>query len=48
MCGPKFCSMRISHEVREQAEAKEQGMREMADRFRAAGGEIYVPQPDKV
>jgi phosphomethylpyrimidine synthase len=47
MCGPKFCSMRISHEVREQAQAKEAGMREMAGKFRAAGGEIYVPQPDK-
>ena len=28
MCGPKFCSMRISHEVR--AEARSQGMAEMA------------------
>src|ERR1700742_4412211 len=40
MCGPKFCSMRISHEVR--AEAKQQGMREMSEKFRAVGGEIYV------
>ena len=40
MCGPKFCSMRISHEVR--AEAREQGMREMAEKFRTAG-ELYVP-----
>ena len=42
MCGPKFCSMRISHEVR--AEAREQGMREMSEKFRE-GGEIYVPAP---
>ena len=41
MCGPKFCSMRISHEVR--AEAREQGLREMAEKFRAAGGNLYVP-----
>jgi phosphomethylpyrimidine synthase len=41
MCGPKFCSMRISHEVR--AEARTQGMAEMAARFRASGGELYVP-----
>jgi phosphomethylpyrimidine synthase len=41
MCGPKFCSMRISHEVR--AEAKAQGMKEMSEKFRAVGGEIYVP-----
>jgi phosphomethylpyrimidine synthase len=41
MCGPKFCSMRISHEVR--AEAREQGMQAMAEKFRAAGGQLYVP-----
>jgi phosphomethylpyrimidine synthase len=44
MCGPKFCSMRISHEVR--AEAKAQGMREMSEKFRAVGGEIYVPSAE--
>jgi len=42
MCGPKFCSMRISHEVRAEA-TKQQGMREMSEKFRAVGGEIYVP-----
>ena len=41
MCGPKFCSMRISHEVR--AEARTQGMAEMAAKFRAGGSELYVP-----
>ncbi|HXB19456.1 MAG TPA: phosphomethylpyrimidine synthase ThiC [Steroidobacteraceae bacterium] len=41
MCGPKFCSMRISHEVR--AEARAQGMREMSEKFRAGGSELYVP-----
>lgn len=39
MCGPKFCSMRISHEIR--ADAREQGMTEMAEKFREQG-EIYV------
>ena len=43
MCGPKFCSMRISHEVR--AEARAQGMRDMAAKFRAGGSELYVPAP---
>jgi phosphomethylpyrimidine synthase len=43
MCGPKFCSMRISHEVREEARAA--GLAEMAVKFRAAGGELYVPTP---
>ena len=42
MCGPKFCSMRISHEVR--SEARQQGMREMSQKFLEAGGEIYVEQ----
>jgi phosphomethylpyrimidine synthase len=41
MCGPKFCSMRISHEVR--AEARAAGMQDMAAKFRAGGGELYVP-----
>jgi len=43
MCGPKFCSMRISHEVR--AEARNAGMAQMSARFRAGGGELYVPVP---
>jgi phosphomethylpyrimidine synthase len=40
MCGPKFCSMKISQEVRA---AAQQGMEEMADSFRANGGQIYLP-----
>jgi phosphomethylpyrimidine synthase len=43
MCGPKFCSMKITQEIRETA-AK--GMEDMAARFRDSGGEIYVPRPD--
>jgi phosphomethylpyrimidine synthase len=39
MCGPKFCSMKISHEVREAAKA---GMEEMSDKFRGNGGQIYL------
>ncbi|MEA3180580.1 MAG: phosphomethylpyrimidine synthase [Gammaproteobacteria bacterium] len=39
MCGPKFCSMRISHEIR--AEAHQQGMTQMARKFREQG-ELYV------
>jgi phosphomethylpyrimidine synthase len=42
MCGPKFCSMKITQEVREYAES---GMAEMADEFRAKGGQIYQPAP---
>jgi phosphomethylpyrimidine synthase len=40
MCGPKFCSMRITQDVREYAEAMEAKARE----FREQGGEIYVRQ----
>ncbi|MFT4638978.1 MAG: phosphomethylpyrimidine synthase [Verrucomicrobiales bacterium] len=49
MCGPTFCSMKISEEVRQYAEehgltseeAIEEGMREKADEFKEAGAEIY-------
>ncbi|UWP89182.1 phosphomethylpyrimidine synthase ThiC [Aliiroseovarius crassostreae] len=40
MCGPKFCSMRISHDIR--AEAQKEGMAAMAEKFRQ-GGELYMP-----
>ncbi len=48
MCGPKFCSMRISHDIRDSAAAMtetevEIGMRQKAEEFRASGGEIYLP-----
>ncbi|HEY0523926.1 MAG TPA: phosphomethylpyrimidine synthase ThiC [Stellaceae bacterium] len=38
MCGPKFCSMKISQEVRDYANS---GMAEKSEEFRAAGSEIY-------
>ena len=47
MCGPKFCSMKISQDVRDYAEQQaelERGMREKSEEFRAKGGEIYLPQ----
>ncbi|ANT59468.1 phosphomethylpyrimidine synthase ThiC [Salipiger sp. CCB-MM3] len=40
MCGPKFCSMRISHDIR--AEAQKEGMAKMAEKFRE-GGALYLP-----
>jgi phosphomethylpyrimidine synthase len=52
MCGPKFCSMRITQEVREYAAshglpaetvAVVQGLREKANEFKQSGGEIYRP-----
>ncbi|MDP9898238.1 phosphomethylpyrimidine synthase ThiC [Variovorax ginsengisoli] len=40
MCGPKFCSMKITQEVREYAAA---GMSAKSDEFKAGGGEMYIP-----
>ncbi|QPM90432.1 phosphomethylpyrimidine synthase ThiC [Pseudooceanicola algae] len=44
MCGPKFCSMRISHDIRAAAE-KQDGMARMAEKFRD-GGDLYMPAED--
>ncbi|NUM53076.1 MAG: phosphomethylpyrimidine synthase ThiC [Candidatus Hydrogenedentes bacterium] len=49
MCGPKFCSMEITRQIRDyaderhvsEAEALSEGMREMAEKFRVAGSKIY-------
>lgn len=51
MCGPKFCSMKISQEVRDYAaqlgvdeqKALEAGMAEQAQTFKELGSEISVP-----
>jgi phosphomethylpyrimidine synthase len=45
MCGPKFCSMKITQDVRDYAASlrnAEAGMAEMSEKFKAGGGEIYV------
>ncbi|QFU30978.1 phosphomethylpyrimidine synthase ThiC [Brevundimonas sp. Bb-A] len=52
MCGPKFCSMKISQDIRDAAAAQndaggslaeaEAGMAEMSARFRAGGGVVEV------
>ena len=41
MCGPHFCSMKITQEVREYAE---RGMAEKSAEFLEHGAELYVPQ----
>jgi len=43
MCGPHFCSMKLTQDVREMA-ALEAGLAAKAADFRAAGGELYVPK----
>jgi phosphomethylpyrimidine synthase len=57
MCGPKFCSMEITREIRDRfgsarapnsvADA-EAGMAEKAAEFKAKGGEIYLSEDGKV
>ena len=52
MCGPKFCSMKISQDIRRDAEAQndaggsleaaEAGMAEMSAKFRSGGGVVEV------
>jgi phosphomethylpyrimidine synthase len=43
MCGPHFCSMKITQDVRDYA-AAQKGMQEKSLEFRKAGGEIYRKQ----
>jgi phosphomethylpyrimidine synthase len=51
MCGPKFCSMKITQEVREFAQQKglsegaalAQGMDAKSQEFKQGGSEIYIP-----
>ena len=51
MCGPNFCSMKITQEVRDYArahgldtqEALQQGMAEKAAEFRETGNDVYRP-----
>ena len=43
MCGPKFCSMKISHDIRADSE-RAAGMALMSETFIAGGSEIYVPE----
>lgn len=51
MCGPKFCSMQITRDVREyaerhgltSAEAIDAGMREKSEEFSESGGRVHLP-----
>ena len=45
MCGPKFCSMKITQDVRDYAAKlndKQQGMAEMSVKFKEMGAEVYL------
>ena len=41
MCGPKFCSMQITQEIRDYARS---GMAEKSAAFLKQGGEIYIDE----
>ena len=53
MCGPKFCSMKITQDVRDYAAKQntnsmlEAGMAEKSAEFRAKGREFYLPAEDQ-
>lgn len=42
MCGPKFCSMKISQDIQEITQ-RQQGMQQKATEFKAVGSELYTP-----
>ncbi len=54
MCGPKFCSMKITQDVRDYADGlsdnekkdlerlSKEGMKQMSEKYREMGGELYL------
>ena len=56
MCGPKFCSMKITQDVRDYTETlsdnekasleqqAKEGMAGMSEKFKEMGGEIYLEE----
>jgi len=56
MCGPKFCSMKITDDVRAYAaengygvpEALEAGMAEMSEKYKDLGNNLYLQENDDV
>ena len=45
MCGPKFCSMKISQEIRDKYGSAQGGMAQMSQKFIDTGSSLYVPAP---
>jgi phosphomethylpyrimidine synthase len=45
MCGPKFCSMKISHDIRDEA-ARVAGLETQKQAFIESGSQIYIPAAD--
>jgi phosphomethylpyrimidine synthase len=42
MCGPKFCSMRISQDIRAEAE-RQAGLQAKSEEFLEKGAALYIP-----
>jgi phosphomethylpyrimidine synthase len=42
MCGPKFCSMKISHDIRDEA-ARAAGLEAQKIMFKETGNQLYMP-----
>jgi phosphomethylpyrimidine synthase len=43
MCGPKFCSMKITQDIRADAE-RMAGMAQKSEEFRGKGSALYLPE----
>jgi phosphomethylpyrimidine synthase len=57
MCGPKFCSMKITEDVRQYAaengygvdeEAIQKGMEEMSEKYKEMGNKLYLEEMENV
>jgi phosphomethylpyrimidine synthase len=57
MCGPKFCSMKITEDVRQYAaengygvteEVLQKGMEEMSEKYKEMGNKLYVEDMENV
>jgi phosphomethylpyrimidine synthase len=43
MCGPKFCSMKITQDIRADA-VRMEGLQQMSETFKAKGSALYLPE----
>jgi phosphomethylpyrimidine synthase len=43
MCGPKFCSMKITQDIRADA-VRMEGLVQMSEAFKAKGSALYLPE----
>jgi phosphomethylpyrimidine synthase len=41
MCGPHFCAMKITHDIRDQAQILQNGLEQKSREFLESGAKIY-------